>query len=263
MSKSFVVLLGFATAVYAANFRRVACPDGNMATNAACCPFLALKDDLQANLFKGQCGEDVHEVVRLTFTGRPNATAPAPDGLVPQPQDSATSILVRFADAGFAPSKVIALLAAHSIGRADHVDPTLDAAPFDTTPFTFDTQFFLEVLLQGVGFPGTDNNIDPITACTWQGFVNNQKHMSNSFVAAMAKLAVTGQGTRRLIDCSEVLPPPTPPVNKPATFPATKSRQDVQQACLGVPFPHLSTDHGAQETIIPHCPGGLDVTCAS
>ena len=45
------------------------CPDGiNTATNAACCSLFAIRDDLQQNLFdNGQCGEDVHESLRLTF----------------------------------------------------------------------------------------------------------------------------------------------------------------------------------------------------
>lgn len=97
---------------------------------------------------------------RLQFlAGRPNATAPSPIGLVPEPQDSVDKIFHRFADGGgFKPHEIIALLASHSIARADHVEPTLKAVPFDTTPFTFDTQFFLEVLLKGVGFPGTGGN---------------------------------------------------------------------------------------------------------
>jgi cytochrome c peroxidase len=71
------------------------------------------------------------------LVGRPNAQQPSPDGLVPVPHDSVTKILDRFADAGgFSSDEVVALLASHSIARADHVDPTLDAAPFDSTPFT-------------------------------------------------------------------------------------------------------------------------------
>nr|WCB70288.1 manganese peroxidase MnP3 [Trametes hirsuta] len=61
-------LAAFQTAS-AALTRRVACPDGvNTATNAACCQLFAIRDDLQQNLFDGgQCGEDVHESLRLTF----------------------------------------------------------------------------------------------------------------------------------------------------------------------------------------------------
>ena len=49
---------------------------------------------------------------RLQFLlGRPNATAPAPDKLVPAPFDSSDVIFGRFADAGFSPDEVVALLA--------------------------------------------------------------------------------------------------------------------------------------------------------
>lgn len=95
------------------------------------------------------------------FAGRPNATAPPPEGLVPEPQDSVTQILERFADASagaISPADVVALLSSHSIANADHVDPTLQGVPFDSTQNTFDTQVFLEVLLKGIGFPGTTNN---------------------------------------------------------------------------------------------------------
>ena len=50
-----------------------------------------------------------------TFVGRNNATAAAPDGTVPEPQNSVDSILARMADAGFSPEELIALLASHSI----------------------------------------------------------------------------------------------------------------------------------------------------
>ena len=43
--------------------------------------------------------------------GRPNATAPAPDGMVPAPFDSSDVIFSRFADAGFNTDEVVALLA--------------------------------------------------------------------------------------------------------------------------------------------------------
>ena len=125
------------------------------------------------------------------------------------------------------------------------------------TPFTFDTQVFLEVLLKGVGFPGTDNNTgealsplaaegelrlssdglfarDSRTACEWQaqisklqchlseipllmGEKDNQQLMMTNFKNAMAHLAVIGQNTANLVDCSEVIPTPVPPVAKPAT----------------------------------------------
>ena len=122
------------------------------------------------------------------------------------------SILARFADAGnFSPQEVVALLASyvipllcnccsqlkhsvsHSVAAADHVDPTIPGTPFDSTPFTFDTQFFVETQLRGTLFPGTGGNQgevesplrgemrlqsdselarDSRTACEWQSFVS-------------------------------------------------------------------------------------------
>lgn len=53
----------------AALTRRVACSDGkNTATNAACCALFPVMEDLQSNLFdNGECGENAHESLRLTF----------------------------------------------------------------------------------------------------------------------------------------------------------------------------------------------------
>ena len=50
--------------------RRVACPDGvNTATNAACCALFAVRDDIQENLFDGgECGEEAHESLRVSFS---------------------------------------------------------------------------------------------------------------------------------------------------------------------------------------------------
>ena len=57
--KLAVGLLSLSIAVSAANFKRVACPDGtHTATNAACCVFFALADTLVNDKFDGTCGED-------------------------------------------------------------------------------------------------------------------------------------------------------------------------------------------------------------
>ncbi|EMD37387.1 fungal class II heme-containing peroxidase [Gelatoporia subvermispora B] len=347
------------------------CADGTRVSNAACCAFIPLAQDLQETLFMGDCGEDAHEVIRLTFhdavaisssmgpsagggadgsmllfptvepnfsanngiddsvnnlipflskhavsagdlvqfagavaltncpgapqleflAGRPNHTIAAIDGLIPEPQDDVTKILARFEDAGgFSPFEVVSLLASHTVARADKVDGTIDAAPFDSTPFTFDTQVFLEVLLKGTGFPGTNNNIgevasplpltsgndtgemrlqsdfalarDERTACFWQSFVNEQEFMAQSFKAAMSKLAVLGHSRSSLVDCSDVVPAPKPAVNKPATFPATTGPDDLELTCTAERFPTLSVDPGAQQTLIPHCSDG-DQVCAT
>ncbi|KAJ3511221.1 hypothetical protein NLJ89_g4222 [Agrocybe chaxingu] len=300
---SSLLILGALRLVSAGLVKRVACPDGvHTATNAACCALFPILEDIQMNLFDGgECGEEVHESLRLTFhdaigfsptkggggadgsimifedietafhanlgvdeiidaqkpfvakhgitpgdfiqfagavgvsncpgaprlnffLGRPNATAPSPDLLVPEPFDTVTSILDRFADAGFTPTEVIALLA---------------STPFDSTPGQFDTQVFIEVQLRGTSFPGTGGNQgevesplagemrlqsdhtlarDSRTACIWQSFANNQAKMQSAFKAAMLKLSVLGQDQSKMIDCSEVIPIP-PPIGDPPHLP--------------------------------------------
>ena len=98
---------------------------------------------------------------RLEFlAGRPNATFPADDGSVPEPQDPVDSIFARMEDAGFSDAETVHLLASHSVARSDTLVPGHEAVPFDSTPFTFDPQVFLEVLLKGTGVPFGVNNTD-------------------------------------------------------------------------------------------------------
>ncbi|KII92147.1 hypothetical protein PLICRDRAFT_172282 [Plicaturopsis crispa FD-325 SS-3] len=347
---ALVFVLGAIQAAKSAVTKTFACADGNRVSNEACCVLFPILDDIQANLFDGgECGEEVHESLRLTFhdaigfspelggggadgsivifdtietafhanggiddivdaqkpfianhstisvgdfiqfagavgvsncpgaprleflLGRPNATAPSPDLLVPEPFDSVDKILARFKDAGFTTNEVVALLASHTVAAADLVDPTIPGTPFDSTPEVFDTQFFIETQLRGTLFPGNGSNqgevMSPLageirlqsdselardsrTACEWQSMVNNQSKMQSAFKAAMAKLAVVGHNPRSLIDCSEVIPIPKAVTTK-AHFPAGLSRRDVQQACLQTPFPTISADPGPATSVAP------------
>ncbi|KAJ6492963.1 manganese peroxidase 5 [Mycena vulgaris] len=209
---------------------------------------------------------------RLQFLlGRPVAKAASPIGLVPEPSDSITTVLARFAEVGFSPAEVVALLASHTIAAADHVDPTTISTPFDSTPGIFDTQLFIETQLRGILVPGdgfnggtapgqvlsplegmirleTDSNVYSRTSCEWQSFATNQAKLQSSFRAAMAKMAVIGQNTKTMIDCSDVIPVPKPLVGKPH-LPAGKTMKDIEQACATAPFPALTADPGPQTSV--------------
>ncbi|KAF8999652.1 NPOD, class II peroxidase [Cyathus striatus] len=201
------------------------------------------------------------------FAGRPKAVAPvSPNSGVPKPTDTVTSILARFADVGFAPNEVVSLLAAHSIAANYLTDKPVAGAPLDSTPALFDTQFFIETLLQGTLFPGNGSNIgevmspmrgevrlqsdlnlahDARTACPWQAMAGNQVLMQTGFKSAFAKLSMLGQNEAELIDCSSIIPVPAalPPTIRPH-FPAGFSNEDVQQACATQAFPSLTADPG-------------------
>ncbi|KDR70722.1 hypothetical protein GALMADRAFT_75958 [Galerina marginata CBS 339.88] len=205
------------------------------------------------------------------FLGRPAPKAPAPDKTVPEPTDSVTSILARFADAGFSPREVVGLLASHTIAAADVIDASIPGTPFDSTPHHFDGNFFLEVLLKGRLFPGagpqTGEVLSPIagemrlqsdfaisqdsrTACFWQDMINDQSRLMTEFSNAMAKLQVLGQNTKTLIDCSDVVPVPAT-MDGTVRIPASFTSKDIQVACPAQAFPKLATRTGPAPTVPP------------
>jgi cytochrome c peroxidase len=70
-------------------------------------------------------------------------------------------------------------------------------------------------------------SVDPRTACYWQRNIEDEDYMVSSFKKQMAKLAVLGQDTAKLIDCSEVIPVPKPRKRK-AHLPAGTSLDDIE-----------------------------------
>ncbi|KAI0743576.1 heme peroxidase [Daedaleopsis nitida] len=65
---SFVSVLAALQVANGALIRRVTCAGGQVTANAACCALFPVIDDIQTNLFDGgECGEEVHESLRLTF----------------------------------------------------------------------------------------------------------------------------------------------------------------------------------------------------
>ncbi|KAF8888445.1 heme peroxidase [Gymnopilus junonius] len=186
---------------------------------------------------------------------------------------SVTDILARMADAGFVAAEVVWLLASHSIGDANKIDPSIPGTPFDSCVNTLshcsDTQFFLEVLLQGTAFPGNGGQsgevLSPLagemrlqsdfafsqdsrTACFWQEAVNAQSFIMGKFEAAMAKMQLLGQSG--LTDCSDVIPVPATFTNN-IQYPASFNQSNVQIACTTTPFPSLATVAGPAPTVSP------------
>ncbi|KAK7025514.1 hypothetical protein VNI00_015948 [Paramarasmius palmivorus] len=222
---------------------------------------------------------------RLEFLAGRNKTSQAAPDLLPSPADSPDKVskfptpspsqspsltiakqqlLDRLRDAGFSADELVDLLISHTIGGQEFVDPEVPHTPFDSTPETFDTQFFVETLLKGVHgktndtVPGEQPSPlkgefrlasdfalarDPRTSCRWQSNINNQQLMQTRFRNVMAKLAVTGHNRDDLVDCSEVIPVPKS-LSKKAFLPAGKSLNDIEAACPATPFPTLTAQPG-------------------
>lgn len=47
--------------------KRVSCPGGGVTANEACCVLFTILEDIQANLFENECGDNVHEALRISF----------------------------------------------------------------------------------------------------------------------------------------------------------------------------------------------------
>ncbi|KAI0796074.1 manganese peroxidase isozyme precursor [Abortiporus biennis] len=66
--KTIFAIVSLAIFASALPSKRAVCSQGRVASNAACCKWFDVLDDLQANLFDGgECGEETHESLRLTF----------------------------------------------------------------------------------------------------------------------------------------------------------------------------------------------------
>ncbi|KAK7037298.1 hypothetical protein VNI00_011289 [Paramarasmius palmivorus] len=206
---------------------------------------------------------------RLEFLAGRNKTSQAAPDLLPSPADSPDKLLDRLGDAGFSADELVDLLISHTIGGQEFVDPEVPHTPFDSTPETFDTQFFVETLLKGIHgktndtVPGeqpsplkgefrlaSDSALarDPRTSCRWQSNINNQQLMQTRFRNVMAKLAVTGHNRDDLVDCSEIIPVPKS-LSKKAFLPAGKSLNDIEAACSATPFPTLTAQPGPETSV--------------
>jgi cytochrome c peroxidase len=366
MFSSLLALASVAVLVQALPQRRqsVTCPGNNqIATNAACCVWFDVREDLLNNVFLNTCQDNVHGNVRLAFhdaagfsqalldagefpgggadgsiisfasnevntvaddgsnpqldlagpvqlsqaiaerhgvgfadviqfgaalgltlcpggpvvpfvTGRPNATAASPPNLVALPDQSVTVLLARMADLGnpgFSAQQVITLLGSHTAAGQNLVDPDFNGSPFDSTPFIWDNQVFLEVLLAPtVGAPATSGGQlqatqvmrlnsdsafarDSRTACFWQQFVDNHDVLVQQFSEQMFRIGLIGQNENELIDCSEVIPAEAVALTTPTAFiPPGFLPEDVEVSCTdGEPFPTLPVMSGTITLVAP------------
>ncbi|KAJ7323694.1 heme peroxidase [Mycena albidolilacea] len=154
---------------------------------------------------------------RIAFmAGRPAATQAAPPGLIPAPFDNVTTMLARVGDAGLTPEELIDLLASHSVASQKIIDEKYSTTT--STARSCSPDFSLLVLPLHTGevkspFPNefrlqSDFALarDVRTKSHWVSLSLNQLLMQSRFATAMAKMALIGQNSGILHDCSEVIP---------------------------------------------------------
>ncbi|KAK1826391.1 versatile peroxidase VPL1 [Podospora conica] len=81
-----------------------------------------------------------------SFVGRRDSRRPAPEGLLPDVNDSADTLIRIFRDKTIEPMGLAALLGAHSVSQQRFVDPSRDGDPQDSTPGVLDTKYYRETL---------------------------------------------------------------------------------------------------------------------
>lgn len=91
-----------------------------------------------------QSASPTAQVVLASNSSRVAPTSPASRPISSSPSDTNDVIFARMGDAGFSPNEVVELLISHTVAAQDHVDETIPGTPFDSTPGTFDSQFFVE-----------------------------------------------------------------------------------------------------------------------
>ncbi|KAJ7061881.1 peroxidase [Mycena amicta] len=146
------------------------------------------------------------------WVGRPQPTNPAPEGLLPSPFDSVDSLIGRFADMGFAPTDLIALVGSHGTARQRFVDPTRAGEALDSTIDLWDVNFYNDTNVatapDGVFRLDSDVNFahNASTMAEFHGYIDNQPDWDQDYRAAHLIMSTLGYNTATLINCTELMP---------------------------------------------------------
>ncbi|KAK3303647.1 heme peroxidase [Chaetomium strumarium] len=151
-----------------------------------------------------------------SFVGRPDSSAPDPEGRLPEVTDSAEELVALFADKTISLGELIALVGAHTVSRQRFVDPSKAGAPQDTSPGVWDVSFYNETISTppppGVFVFQSDLALAryPASEGFWSAFsnpANDQAAWAASYATAYVHLSVLGvEHINNLTECTGVLP---------------------------------------------------------
>ncbi|OLN87540.1 Versatile peroxidase VPL2-like protein 2 [Colletotrichum chlorophyti] len=147
-----------------------------------------------------------------TFVGRKDSSVPAPDGLLPDPHDSADKLIALFGNKTISPPGLAALVGAHTASKQRFFDPSRADAPQDTTPGTWDTLFYQQTVSGApseiLTFP-SDKNLanDPRSGPAFKAFAAQAALWGGAYAAQYLRLSLLGVfNINELTDCSKALP---------------------------------------------------------
>ncbi|KAL5427029.1 hypothetical protein PMIN04_001540 [Paraphaeosphaeria minitans] len=152
------------------------------------------------------------------FVGRKDRAKAAPEGLLPDVNDSADKLISLFRDKTISPHALVALLGAHTTSEQFFVDTKRAGAPQDGTTGVWGTLSYNPTL--GLGplpkevfrFP-SDIVLakDVRTADEWKSFSGShgQSHWNEDYAFAYTRLSLLGvNNINDLKECTKVLPMP-------------------------------------------------------
>ncbi|RDA95301.1 hypothetical protein CP533_3516 [Ophiocordyceps camponoti-saundersi (nom. inval.)] len=157
-----------------------------------------------------------------SFVGRKDNQQPAPENLLPSPDQTAEQLIAMFADKTISPQGLVALVGSHSAARQRFVATNRTGDALDSTPGVWDTKFYDEVLdtktASKVFKLQSDVNLskDPQTKDLWNAYVGAQaqqtfievKMIRHDYASEYVRLSLLGVGNiNELTECTEVLPP--------------------------------------------------------
>ncbi|KAJ6453839.1 heme peroxidase [Mycena vitilis] len=153
-----------------------------------------------------------------TYVGRSAPKNHAPHGMLPSPDDPVPKLTARFADMGLSVRDLMALIGAHSTGKARHVQlvgPQQEPPAFDSTVDVWDVRFYSETA-NSVAAPGTlrlnsDMNFahNATTTKEYSRYIGEQDDWGRDYAVAHEKMSLLGINKNILTDCTEILPPPS------------------------------------------------------
>lgn len=150
-----------------------------------------------------------------TFVGRKDSSTPAPDGLLPDVQSDAATLIQLFRDKTIGPHGLTALVGAHTTSQQHFVNTTRAGDPQDSSPGVWDVKFYSETTGKApkrvFKFP-SDVALSqaPETRDEWAEFSGGggQSHWNEDYAREYIRLSLLGvNNINKMTECTKVLPP--------------------------------------------------------
>ena len=144
-----------------------------------------------------------------TFVARNDSSKANPEGLLPNPNSPGDELVQLFQRKGIGPGELSALVGAHTSAKQFAFDPSRAGTPLDSSPGTWDVEFYGQVLEKSAPFVLPSDiqlSQNAATGPSFKQFAGNQMMWSAAFAPSMTKLSLLGVDKSGLIDCTSALP---------------------------------------------------------